>query len=236
MHLSPYQSMTSREIADLTGKRHDHVLRDIRAMLAQVYDLQDNPGLGYDEIQGVTFEHNEHTKRVAQVHLDKDHTLTLLTGYDAKARHRVVKRWQELESAGAKPALPNFADPVAAARAWADAKEAEQKALAHLEAAKPAVEFHARVADTTDAHSIDETAKLLRCGPRKLREWLRANRIMRIDNTPYQEYMNRGYFRVIERTIDIGGAYKLHAQTYCTGKGLQWLQRKIDHQLMDEEI
>lgn len=30
-------SMTSREIAELTGKRHKHVCRDIRDMLAQIY-------------------------------------------------------------------------------------------------------------------------------------------------------------------------------------------------------
>ncbi|PQJ96216.1 Rha family transcriptional regulator [Chromatium okenii] len=92
-------SMTSREIAELTGKRHDHVLRDIKTMLSQVHDLQDNPELGYQEIQGVTFEFDNHTKRLSTISLDKDHTLTLLTGYDAKARFKVIRRWQELEAA-----------------------------------------------------------------------------------------------------------------------------------------
>jgi len=94
-------TMTSREIAELTGKRHDHVLRDIKTMLSQVHDLQDNPEMGYEVIQGVTFEFDSHTKRLSTISLDKDHTLTLLTGYDAKARFKVIRRWQELEVAAA---------------------------------------------------------------------------------------------------------------------------------------
>lgn len=33
----PAQTMTSCEIAELTGKRHDNVLRDARAMLAELH-------------------------------------------------------------------------------------------------------------------------------------------------------------------------------------------------------
>ncbi|MBK1641321.1 hypothetical protein CKO12_05420 [Chromatium okenii] len=95
--------MTSREIAELTGKRHDNVLRDIRAMITQVYDLQDNSVLSYQGIQGVTLELDAQTKRIASISLDKDHTLTLLTGYDAKARFKVIQRWQELEAALSTP-------------------------------------------------------------------------------------------------------------------------------------
>jgi phage regulator Rha-like protein len=46
-------TMTSREIAELTGKRHDNVLRDIKNMITQLYDLQDNINLYDLKIQGV---------------------------------------------------------------------------------------------------------------------------------------------------------------------------------------
>lgn len=103
-------SMSSKEIAELTGKAHPHVLRDIRAMLAQIYDIPDDPSLDYLDIHGVSVERDPHTKRQSRIDLDKDHTLTLLTGYDAKARLRVMRRWQELES---RPAI-DLAAPMAA--------------------------------------------------------------------------------------------------------------------------
>lgn len=76
-----------------------------------------------------------------------------------QARQYFIECERKLKSA--VPALPNFADPVAAARAWADAKEAEQKALADLAAAKPAVEFVERYVESTGSKGVREVAKLL---------------------------------------------------------------------------
>jgi phage regulator Rha-like protein len=90
-------SMTSREIAELTGKEHKNVIRDIRDMLTALYDLKDGSDLSHEKFQGVTLEFDNRSY-VTVARLDKDHTLTLLTGYDVKARMKVIKRWQELET------------------------------------------------------------------------------------------------------------------------------------------
>ena len=90
-------SMSSKEIADLTGKQHAHVIRDIKVMFSQIYSANiDDPNLDHADCKGVSVE-KDNRGYVANIHLDKDHTLTLLTGYDAGARIKVVRRWQELE-------------------------------------------------------------------------------------------------------------------------------------------
>lgn len=100
--------MTSKEIAELTGKEHFNVMRDIRKMLADLgegvlkfEDTQINPQNG---------------QSYPIFRLPKDLTITLVSGYNVVMRHRIVTRWQELEAQQA-PALPNFADPADAARA-----------------------------------------------------------------------------------------------------------------------
>ena len=124
-------TMTSREIAELTGKMHGHVMRDIRGLHEQLGAMfggsiqnwiSPQNGLPYEEFV-----------------LDKDTCLTLLLGYDPVARMKVVKRWQELEARA--PALPDFTNPAAAARAWADAveKQAETARLAAAATARPPI-------------------------------------------------------------------------------------------------
>jgi Rha family phage regulatory protein len=115
-------TMTSREIAELTGKDHGNVMRDIRAMVDAIStDSNLNPCA-----KSTTYAGRD-GRQYPQYELDKDTCLTLLLGYDAVARMKVVKRWQELEAAAA-PALPNFSNPAEAARAWALEYEARQLA------------------------------------------------------------------------------------------------------------
>ena len=94
-------TMTSREIAELVEKRHDNVLRDIDNLLKK---------LASDLMAGfsMTYEGDpSHGFRV--FHLDRDSSYCVVAGYDANARMRIIKRWQELESGAA---LPKATDPI----------------------------------------------------------------------------------------------------------------------------
>lgn len=81
--------MSSLEIAKMCEKRHDHVMADIKTMLEQL------------EIQPPEFS-GRYKAGNGQMqpcfNLDKEMSLTLVTGYNVKLRHKIIKRWQELES------------------------------------------------------------------------------------------------------------------------------------------
>ena len=98
--LNDVVTMSSRDIAKLTGKRNSDVLRDIRRMLQEL-DLLNNSFLSYKGFQVV----NDDKGRTAEIQLNKELTLTLVSGYNVKMRHAIIKRWQELEAQqAAKPA------------------------------------------------------------------------------------------------------------------------------------
>lgn len=115
-------SMSSEEIADLTEKRHDHVVRDIKNMLVGLYGhpsdkfedlLNDPPKLGHlGKSVTWTVDARGYT---TMFHLDKEHSFTLVAGYDVQLRNRVIKRWLKLEEVLAQPAVPTTAQGLASA-------------------------------------------------------------------------------------------------------------------------
>lgn len=87
--------MTSKEIAEVTGKRHDHVMRDIRSLINQ--SAVNAPSFGevvYKDAKG---------ECRPMYTLDFHATMTLITGYNAKLRSAVISRWMELEAASNQP-------------------------------------------------------------------------------------------------------------------------------------
>ena len=90
LHSNPeVATMTSREIAELTGKDHKHVLTDIRNLLAEL------------EIDGPEFRRiylDTMNRHQTEFVLDRELTDTLLTGYSAIARRAVIARWHKLEA------------------------------------------------------------------------------------------------------------------------------------------
>lgn len=89
------KTMSSREIAGLTEKRHDHVKRDVENMLGQL-------GLDIPKFGGIYFD--AQNRQQTEYLLDEELTMTLVTGYNIVLRNRVIKRWKELEQ---QPDLDN---------------------------------------------------------------------------------------------------------------------------------
>jgi len=82
-------TMSSREIAELTGKRHRDVMRDIRVMLGKVEE---------DERKFARIYQDRHGRDQQEYALTQDLTYNLVLGYDPALRLKVVRRWMELET------------------------------------------------------------------------------------------------------------------------------------------
>ena len=99
MTIAKFQSgdavtMSSREIAELTGKRHDNVLADIRGMLAELkIDVLNFQGTYLDSMN----------REQVEFRLDRELTETLITGYSIPLRHKVIRRLHDLEEQASRP-------------------------------------------------------------------------------------------------------------------------------------
>ena len=120
------QTISSLEIARLTGKDHAHVMRDIRNMEPSWEKIsQSKFGLAsYKDAQG---------KERPCYQLTKRESLYVATKYNDEARAKLIIRWEELEKKARANILqlPDFTNPAEAARAWAN--EYEQKTTLAIE-------------------------------------------------------------------------------------------------------
>ncbi|MBB9614829.1 phage antirepressor KilAC domain-containing protein [Escherichia coli] len=119
------------------------------------------------------------------------------------------------------------------------AELAEQKQLleqkAHqlnqqLVAAAPKVDFADRVS-VAKGILIGNFAKVVGLKQNALFVWLRENGILIASggrkNAPFQQYINAGYFTVKEVVLDDEDGYQIRLTPQLTGKGQQWLTRKL---------
>lgn len=88
------RGMSSLEIADITGKQHAHVMRDIRTLIEQGVN-ESNFGL-------VDYTDKKGEKR-SMYNLTKKGCLILASGYNAVLREKIIDRWESLETGQATP-------------------------------------------------------------------------------------------------------------------------------------
>ena len=107
-----------------------------------------------------------------------------------------------------------------------DAAKAELEAKVIADA--PKVNFHDKVAEAINCQTVEEVAKILGTGRNRLFAWLRNKNFFLDSNLPYQEYIDRGYFRVVERQFDDKrGESHTYTRTLVTGKGLAVIQQRF---------
>lgn len=185
------ETMSSLEIAELTGKRHADVIRDIRKLLGQGVNERNFTLVDYTDAKGEKRPCYELTKKGC---------LILASGYDAKLRERIIDRWEELETKErATQLIPNFSNPAEAARAWADQYEKAQQLALKNKVMKPKAEYFDNLVSRNLLTNIRDTAKQLHLGQKQFVSLLLENKFIYRDNgkklKPYAEF-TPSYFEI----------------------------------------
>lgn len=221
------QTMSSLEIAELTGKQHAHVMRDIRSLLEQGVS-ESNFGLGsYTDANG---------QSRPCYNLTKKGCLILASGYDAKLRERIIDRWEQLEiqSQNRTFQLPQtFSEALRLAADQAEQLEKQKKLIEEkdeqIKQDAPRVLFSKAVETSKRSCLISELAKILQqnginIGQNRLFAWMREHGYLcskgQYYNQPTQKAMELGLFELKQTTINRpDGSVLVSTTTKVTGKG-----------------
>lgn len=104
--------------------------------------------------------------------------------------------------------------------------------LQKIEEDKPYTEFAKHVTESSDTVDVGEFAKIVKneninIGRNRLFAWLRENKYLMSNNTPYQKYIENKYFEVVETTKETAYGTKIFTKTLITGKGQVALVEKL---------
>jgi antirepressor len=188
--------MSSREIAEITGKQHKNVIRDCDK-LNESYEK-----LGLLKIeQGYYTHENTGNQQHRECLLTKIQTMDLMTGYNIELRIKVNRRWEELENAQTKinPRLTL----VEALRAYADEVERNEKLKGEIEVKnvliaeyEPKVTYYDQILASTDTITVTQIAKDYGMTAQELNKLLHENKIQFKQSGQwilYKEYAKLGY-------------------------------------------
>lgn len=199
-----FVSIDSKEIADITGKNHSHVCRDIRNQLKE-QDINES-------IFGSVYFDKKNEERNCFA-LNYEQTMILVSGYSISLRVKIIKRWTELEQKY-KPVLPN---------SFSEALQLAADQAKQLELQAPKVEFFDTVTKSDSWITFKEVANMLaipELGRNNLMKRLREIGYLTQFNKPYQKHIDQKLFKVIESETSTG---RINTSTVVSQKGLDKL-------------
>lgn len=215
-------TMSSREIADLCEKRHDHVMRDIKKMLDDLGE--DAPKFG--EVFPDAYGRPQPSYR-----LPKDLTLTLVAGYNVRLRKRIIGRWLELEGSAPDP-MKALNDPATMRGLLLTYTEKVIALEGVVEEMRPQVQALERIALSDGSLCITDAAKTLQVRPKALFAFLRSHRWIYSrqgsSDIAYQDKLATGLLEHKTTTVNRSdGSEKTATQVRVTPKGLTRLAREF---------
>lgn len=209
----------SLTVAGVFGKEHKNVLRDIENQITKLSQA------GEGEFNRLNFERIQYfdsRNRTQEKYLLSEDAFALVamsytTPEAMKFKVHFIQEFKRIKEQLQK----QFSVPTTFSEALRLAADLQEK----IELDKPKVEAHDKFISGSNLQKMGQVAKVLGWGRNKLFALLRKEGILMGDNTPYQQYIDRGYFEVKEKPIEMGGQVINKPQTYVTAKGVDFLSR-----------
>lgn len=206
-------TISSREVAELVGSRHDNVRVAIERLAERgviaLPATQEKPTAGRPAIEYVfAGERGKRDSIIVVAQLSPEFTAAL------------VDRWQALEAQQAPRIPETLAEALRLAADQADQIEKQQACIA---IAMPKAEFVDRYVDGTGLKGFRQVAKLLHAKEYDFRTFLQDKRViyrLRGEWVPFAEHIDAG--RVSVKTGQANNGYAFNA-TMFTPKGVQWI-------------
>lgn len=215
---------TSLLVAEKFGKRHSDVLRAIRELECSPEFHQRNfaPMFYLNDIGNGAKRNDPYAL------MTRDGFSFLVMGFTgemaAKFKEDFINAFNKMEQS-LNAQLPQ--DYLSALKALVVSEEAKQLAESQVKELAPKAEVYDQISNADNLMTLNDAAKALGKGRNKLMEYLRNVMILRKNNTPYQEFINAGYFVVKVKPFMRGDENRDYMQTFVTGKGLTWLSKRL---------
>jgi phage antirepressor YoqD-like protein/phage regulator Rha-like protein len=225
--LSNNKTMSSLEIAKLTGKPHNDVLKDIRRILEEA------------EIGAGQFSHSylsEQNKPLPCFNLPFRETNLIISGYSAKHRLVIIDRWQELESIQIDP-MQALNDPATMRSLLLGYSEKVLTLESSIKILEPKAIALDRLSSGEGSQCITDAAKALKVRPRFLFKTLQAlhwiyKRAGGKNWLGYQDKIQQGLIEHKLTTVSRSdGSEKIMEQALLTPKGMVKLSGMLSVEL-----
>lgn len=236
---------TSLKVAEVFGKRHDHILRDISNL------RKDIPNFGEMFLEGT--EPDSYGRNRKMFYMNRDGFTLLAMGFTGQKAMSFKLKYIEAFNAMERQLVAKqdsymIADPIERAKRWIEEQKALKETQKQLEIAKPKVLFADSVSSSETTILIGVLAKIIKqngieyltvegkpkpMGQNNFFKWLRENGYLisrKGDswNTPTQKAMDMGLFEVKESTTpNQDGSVRITKTTKVTGKGQQYFINKL---------
>lgn len=227
--------LSSREVADMVGKDHNKLMRDIRVYIEQLGESK----IGHtDFFKESTYRTNQNKEQPCYLVTKKGcefiaHKLTGVKGAEFTAKY--IDRFHQMEET-IQDHIPRGKELLALA--VLEAQKTIEEQTAQIERMKPKEIFADAVATSHTAILIGDLAKLLKqngveIGQKRLFVWMREHGYLikrkGADwNMPTQKSMEMGLFEVKESTVNNpDGSVRINKTTKVTGKGQQYFINKF---------